>query len=429
MPVVTPPQVEAAQNQLLAAIQQVDKKQIDPLTTPWAEIESSVIKLLGGAFQMERPEHQAVALGLSAMFGARLVRDHQAFWFPNREAMEGAVLGFPEALVMLSPFGAVVEALRGARLAKLDERARELASSIGQVKFSPSAAMGTPRLSPLDYQRLFDPGFVQFIVLDPVKADQAWNSSPDTLLREVRQALGRVGSALPEDGKQQFEGQFVMALKRLDPAVPLLKQIERAPRVAELVGHLFATAGATGSAAEELWQDVVLPLLHIGAPESFPPLDEEEIAAAKQGLPALLIYLDTVPYRTPAPEEGLLGAFAADELGLPHEGFEKVGSMRLVKLKRDRLQPLVDGFDPVKTRDAVMRFSQMLEAKTGQKSPEHREAAELLDASLALLTDLKKALQSKGELCLRRLTEAEASSDAALTVVRGALQGPKIILV
>ena len=135
----------------------------------------------------------------------------------------------------------------------------------------------------------------------------------------------RTQPPLPAEARQQFEGQIVGSLQRLEPGKALAEQIERAPRVVELMGHLFATVGGTGSAPEEFWQDLVLPLLFIGAPESFPPLDEEEVDAFKQGADPLALFVDVVPYSQPAPEEGLLGAFDVGDLGLPHPSLRQGG--------------------------------------------------------------------------------------------------------
>src|SRR5438105_4617629 len=144
-----PPQMELARQQLAQEIEQVDQKKVDPTSTPWGQIEKSVIKLLGGAFAMNKAEHQAVAMGLSAFFAARLEKDVGAFWFVNRESIEGAVLGFPEALIMLSPLGAVVQALTRANLARLDEIEKDIRNSLAQVKFSAGpAAVGQARFGP-----------------------------------------------------------------------------------------------------------------------------------------------------------------------------------------------------------------------------------------------------------------------------------------
>ena len=116
-----PSHLDAALTQLAASLAQVQGKPVDLLTAPWAEVESGIIKLLRGPYVPERPEHQLVALGLAAAFGQRLAASDNAFWFPMREAPEGAMLGFPEAVLMLSPFTSVSDALARAQLAKLDD--------------------------------------------------------------------------------------------------------------------------------------------------------------------------------------------------------------------------------------------------------------------------------------------------------------------
>lgn len=426
----TPPRLEAAREQLLASLRAVEKKGVDPLAASWAELEQGVIKLLRGPFHLEQPEHQLIALGLAAIFGDRLARDLGAFWYPNREAPEGAAMGFPEALVMLSPFGAVAESLRMAQLPHLDEVSQEIRSSVGRVKLSAGpVALGQNRLTPLDYQRLFDPGFVQLVSVDSFKARPVFEGTVGQLSREVRSSLARVGQKLPQEAKGQIEGQLTMALGRLDPDRSLLEQISRAPRLPELLVHLFGTVAITGAAPEELWNDLVFPLLHIGAPEQFPPLDEEERSAYQQGADPLLLFAEVVPYQFSAPEEGLFGAIAAGELSLPHPSFEELGSLRFIKLKVDRLRGLLEKFDEEKTRDAVARFSSYLRGMTEKPPAPTGAGTKLLDDAMALIADLKQVVAAKGEVHLRRITEAEATSEGALAVLREVIQGPKLIMV
>ena len=426
MAFLMPPQIEQASQQVLAALKSVEARELNPLSTPWVDIEKSVIKLLRGPFQAENPEHQVIALGIAGFFGQRLHQEFQAFWFPNRESMEGAGMGFPEALIMLSPFGAVVDALRRARLEKLDDTIREIRQSLARVKFSASG--GSQRLSAVDYARLFDPGFVSFVSLDATKAQSVWDGTPQKLQRDIQDALNRAQAKMPQELRQQFEAQIVGALQRLDTSKALKDQVERAPRVMELMAHLFATTQGTAAAPEELWQDVVFPLLHIGAPETFPPLDEEEVELAKKGVEPLYLYLEVVPYSQPASEQGLLGEFAAEELALPHASLGQSTSLRLVKLKVDRLKSLIAAFDAQKTRSAVARFKDYVFEKSGTKAQPGGEGEVLLDTAISLLTELKSVVDANKEVCLRRTTEAEAASEEAMTVVRDALSGPRIIL-
>jgi hypothetical protein len=429
MPMPMPPQLEAAFAQVSSVLEQVEGKKIDLEKAPWAEIEKSVIKLLGGPFKVQQQEHQVVALGLAAAFGERLGAEHQAFWFPYRETPEGASLGFPEALIMLSPFGAVVDALRQGRLEKLDDVQKEIRSALGQAKFAVGG--GAPmRLGPEDYMRLFDPGFVQLVGLDPAKAKQVWGSQPGKVANDLRDGLSRAGK-LSAEVKKQLESQLVQSVSRLEPGKTLLEQVPRAPRVVETMGLLFGSTGSTGAAAEEFWSDVVMPLLFTGAPASFPPLEAEELEAAKKGIDPLFLFLDVVPHQFPSPdEEGLLNAFPAAKLDLPDPAFAGVTQLRLIKVTPEALIAPLAAFDPQKTRDAIARFGAWVAEKTGpvaQKQGE-AEAKMMLDAALTLLTDLKKLVSEGKDLYVRRLTEAEAASEPALAQLRQALSGPRIIL-
>src|SRR5688572_27866332 len=97
METAAPPQIDLAHQQIKEALQAVEKREVDTLQLPWNELEKSIIKLLGGPFQLERAEHQMVAVGIAGALGERLSAAHRAFWFLNRESPEGAGLGFPDA--------------------------------------------------------------------------------------------------------------------------------------------------------------------------------------------------------------------------------------------------------------------------------------------------------------------------------------------
>jgi hypothetical protein len=426
-----PQHVHNAQTQLAAALEKSEGKPVDLFKAPWAELEKAAIKLLGGAFQVNRPDHQALALGLAGAFAARMHDEHNAFWFPNRDSPEGATLGFPDTIIMLSPFGAVMDSLAQGKLARLDDLAGDIRRSLGQVRFSGQGQppAGQAKLGPVDYQRLFDPGFLQFVALDPARAKTAIESKPDALARDVRDALGRTNPPLPPEARQQFEGQIVASLQRLDATKSMADQAERAPRLVELMAHLTSTIGGTGSAPEEFWHDLVIPLLYIGAPASFPPLDDEELEAFRQGADPIALYVDVVPHAQSAPEEGLLGAFEMTDISLVHPSFSKVGALRLIQVNADRLRPLLEKFDANATVDAINRFAAYVSEKAGKPAAAGGQGQEMLQAAMHLLSDLKRAVnESKGQLCLRRLTEAEAASEQALALVRRALQAPRIIL-
>src|SRR5690242_3225301 len=116
MPRVAPPHLQSAFEPFREAWQKVQGAALDVEKTPWAEIEKGVIKLFGGPFRLEQPEHQGIAFALAFLFGERLAEADQGFWFPNRDTPENAMVGFPEAILPVSPLSAVMETLRRANL-------------------------------------------------------------------------------------------------------------------------------------------------------------------------------------------------------------------------------------------------------------------------------------------------------------------------
>jgi hypothetical protein len=429
-----PAHLEAALAHLKQTLAAVGEGSLDLAQASWADVEKATIKVLRGAFAEANPEHQAVALGLAALFAERIMKGYSAFWFPNREAPEGAMVGFEEALIVLSPYAAVADALSRAQLQQLDQTQAQIRQAIGQVKFAPGASPAAPvRLTPVDYVRLFDPGFVQLVALDLEKARQAWDARPDRLIRDVREALGRVGQDLPAQAKNQLEAQLVGALGRLDPEKTLSAQGDVAVRLLELLGHLFGTTESTGAAPEEFWQEVVIPLLFIGAPEQFPPVEKEEIDAVKQGAAGLLdLWVEAVPYGSPAPEEGLMGAFDAAEIKVPLPQFAAGGVPRMLEVGTSSVRAPLTRFDPEKIRAAMKRFGEAVEKQAGKAPVLGPDAEQMLEASLTLLTDFQKLMGTlqpgKTALCVRRITEAEAASELTLSVLRKALFGPRLIL-
>jgi hypothetical protein len=348
-----------------------------------------------------------------------------------RESPEGAMVGFPEALLMLSPFTTVTDALGRAQLSRLDDVAKDVRRALAEARFAPTA--GAPvRLSPADYARLFDPSFLQFLSLDKRRLEELWSARPDKLVRDLRDALGRAGPRLAAESKTQLEQQLVGALGRLDPAKSLGEQLGQAPRLGELLVDLFAAPHRTGSAPDEFWEDAVFPLLFIGVPDSFPPLDAEEVRAAQQGADPLLLFLDTVPYRQPAPpEDGVLGVFDVAQVGVVHPALGRSGMPRILTIPATPLQRLLQSFDARAMAEALGRYTTYLSEKAGKPVQASAPGKQMEEAALALLQEFKALLTASGSdatLAMRRLTEAEALSDGALGAVRQALQGPRIIL-
>jgi hypothetical protein len=432
-----PPQVEAAVGQLRQALEAVEGREIDPLTVAWDEVEKGVIKLLGGAFSPDEEAHQSLAFMIAAAFAERLRRDLGAFWFPNRATPQGAALGFGSGIIVFSPFDAAVQALGRGRLAMLDEVSAELARVVEQARVQALGVPGGGAIGPEDYRRLFDPGFVQFVCLQTAEARTAWERAPAAEARALEDAFSRLPTQVPREARESLRRQLLDALGQLEAGKTIGAQAASAPQLAELVGLLHGGAAQTGFAPAELWEGVLLPLLHIGAAASFPALDDETLASFRRRVPALLLYVDTVPYQTPAADEdGLLGVFPPDDVQIIDEAFEAADTVRLSEVDPDRLHELVSRFDAAAVRASIERFRAELETAAGPPAPAAEPPANgepsLLDVALVLIEDLTRVMQvardKDAAFCVRHATESEAASEPLLHELRRALTGPRIIL-
>jgi hypothetical protein len=145
----------------------------------------------------------------------------------------------------------------------------------------------------------------------------------------------------------------------------------------------------------------------------------------------LALFLDVVPYSSPAPEDGLLGVFPMQEIDVPHAALAQGGVPRMLVVPRDGLQSKLATYDVRKTRASLDAFAKYVGEKAGQPIAASAPGKQMEDAGLALLAELKGLLEgapADAQLVMRRLTETEALSDGALAAVREAMQGPRIIL-
>ena len=126
-----------------------------------------------------------------------------------------------------------------------------------------------------------------------------------------------------------------------------------------------------------------------------------------------------------------MGLFEPSEIEPLTLSLSRDGLPRLIKLKREKLEPLLNAFDPGLVSASIEAFSAHLQKHVGTASAAPQRSS-LLQGVLTLLSDLKKVVAAAGKdgnsLGARQLTEAEALTDGTLDRLRRSLQGPRIIL-
>jgi hypothetical protein len=285
---------------------------------------------------------------------------------------------------------------------------------------------------------MFDPGFVQFACLDMAKVKTVLARTTEEAARDVEEALGRLPAGVPAHVRASMKDQIAGALKSIPGNEPLSAHAGQALPLVELLVLLGAAVETTRFAPAELWQHLLLPLLHIGPAEKFPPFDDEEREALRDGADPLLLYVDTVPFRTPSPDEdGLLGVFPPDKLGVVDPCFIGQPTVRMIAVPAGALAPAAEGFDRTALRASVEAFTRHAVAEAqgaGAKAPNVESgllatALELLGETIKVLGAVTESPQGERVLCVRRAPEAEAASDATLQELRRAMQASRIILI
>lgn len=422
-----PNPLQAALDHLSAALSETGGTPVDLEHAPWGDIEKSVIRVLGGAFDPRREAHQVVALGLAAALAKRLMDTHQAFFFPHRDSPEGAALGFPQGLLTVSPFGVAEDALAAARLEKLTAFEKDIGLAIAKAKFAVNG--GTPALSPEDYRRIFDASVVQLVSIDTEKLEQFTKLTPVRASLDVREALTRVKTNITKEAQAQLLG----SLAAMDQSATLISQAARFTRVTDTWLLLYSTVASTVPASEELWSGIVFPLLFIGAPTTFPAVTDEEKAALAQGIDGRLLFVESIPYQSPSPDEnGFFGVFPPDSLAPLTPEYENIPNPRVFKVNPSVLRDSLARFDPNASRAALTRYEAYLKAQVGEQTTKPAtgvDAGAIFNAAFRMLEELKSFADApKRVLCVRRLTEAEAAGEAVMAELRRALSGPRIIL-
>ena len=113
--------------------------------------------------------------------------------------------------------------------------------------------------------------------------------------------------------------------------------------------------------------------------------------AFKQGADPLLLYVDAVPYQSPAADEdGLLGTFAEDQVAMLDPAFDGAGELRLLRLAPEALRPAVRDHGPAGGAGRDRPFPRALRGRRRLRaSPPPAEAPpgemSLLDIAITLL--------------------------------------------
>jgi hypothetical protein len=338
--------------------------------------------------------HQEIFFNLGAWVGETLRMRHGGFWLFASDDPHSWRLGFSKILLEIAPHVFAERLLRsgpgmGRRLLSEVERIRLLHEQQAE------ADGGKPKdkYAPQHYARLHTVPLAQFMVLDAARTVALWTAQPAAKLRA---AVAAEGKKLPP--------QNAPVLQKIDEALAKLAGDKPAGEQAqdrglyEAIAQICGLRRATAPVAVDIMEKVVLPALHMGIPDKFPPLGDDDLANLKKGTDLFAVMVDVVPFKHPAPENGFLGAFAPEEMSTPYADrlSLELGKGDWVALAPARLRSMLEHFEPNKLLLAFEKFVDYAGKQPG--APRSSDASRALAESTArALVDLRGVMGALGE--------------------------------
>lgn len=253
------------------------------------------------------------------------------------------------------------------------------------------------------YIRLHTVPLGQWMSMDFARLAKLWNEEPVAKLVEaVKEAGPRLGP-----GNTQVVEQVVAAISRANQEQPIAKQTgDRG--LFEAIAQIVALRRATAPVAIDILERVVMPALHVGMPEKFPPLDEDDLGNLRKGIEMFAFFVEVIPHQFQADDEGFLGTIPHEQLTTPYadRNVLEIGKGDWVVVNPEHFIPMLGPFEPQKMLDKYDEFVKYV--NTIPEAPRRRDDGRMLaETAIRALADLKMcvavAAQNQDALLFRLL--------------------------
>jgi hypothetical protein len=228
--------------------------------------------------------------------------------------------------------------------------------------------------------------------------DRLWNrAAARDLIKEVRKSAKRLGEA-----NAPVIEKVVEAMSKANQEQPLgLQTGDRG--LFEAAAQIIALRRTTAPVAMDILEKYVMPAMHIGIPDQFPPLDDDDLAALRRGIELFALFVEVIPHKHPADDSGFLGAIPNEDMSTPYRDRSnlEVGRGDWVIVNPRRFKAMLLEFDSKRLLDKYDEFIQFLHADP--KAPRRRDDGRLLAESTArALGDFRACVvaASKDDLAL-----------------------------
>jgi hypothetical protein len=356
------------------------------------------------SLELKTEEHWEVWFSYGAWIGETMRRRHGGHWLLMGDDPHTWRIGFSKIFLEIAPFIFAEQLLRMGSGAT-----RKMVTEIERIRQLHEEQKERDKGNSLDrylaqhYIRLHTVPVGQWMSMDFQRLAKLWNEEPVAkMIEELKEKGPRLG---PQNA--QVVEQVVTALAKAKQDVPIAKQTgDRG--LFEAIAQIVALRRATAPIAIDILERVVMPAMHVGVPEKFPPLDDDDLGKLRMGVEMFAFFVDVVPHKYQADDEGFLGSIPQEHLTTPYgdRNVLEIGKGDWVVINPAHFLPMLDSFDGQRLLDKYDEFVKYVAATPG--APRRRDDGRLVaETAVRALADLKQcvatAAQNRDALLFRLL--------------------------
>jgi hypothetical protein len=356
------------------------------------------------ALDLKAEEHWEIWFQYGAWIGETMRRRHGGHWLMMGEDPHTWRIGFSKIFLEIAPFVFSEQLLRmgsGAtrKMVTEIERIRQL----HEDQEERDNGRSLDRFLAQHYIRMHTVPLGQFMSMDFANLAKLWNDEPvEKLVAELKEKGPRLG---PQN--TQIVDQVVTALSKAKQDTPVAKQTNDRG-LFEAIAQIIALRRATQPIAIDILERVVMPALHVGIPEKFPPLDEDDFGTLRKQVEMFQFFTEVVPHKHQADDEGFLGTIPHEQLTTPYadRNVLEIGKGDWVVVNPAHFIPMLQEFDAQKLLDKYDEFVKYVASIP--EAPRRRDDGRMLaETAVRALNDLKAcvatAAQNRDALLFRLL--------------------------
>ena len=338
------------------------------------------------ALDLKAEEHWEVWFSFGAWIGETIRRRHGGHWLLMGDDPHTWRIGFSKIFLEIAPFVFAEQLLRmgtGATRKMVTEIERIRGLHVEQEERDNGRTLD--RFVAQHYIRLHTVPLGQWMSMDFARLAKLWNEEPvEKLIEAIRESGPRLGPS-----NAPVVEQVCAALARAKQDAPIAKQTTDRG-LFEAIAQIVSLRRATQPVAIDILERVVMPALHVGLPESFPPLDEDDFGNLRKGIEVFAFFVEVVPHKFQADDEGFLGTIPHEQLTTPYadRNVLEIGKGDWVVVNPAHFLPMLEVFEPQALLDKFDEFVKYLASIPD--APRRRDDGRMLaETAVRALADLK----------------------------------------